>query len=267
MKKAEVKKLEDKDLQLRYFLGGLQSMATNEHCHYWKCDINCSCDIVPDDKRLDAVKTFIKNHNINNERFLKLSCHFLFGAIMKYHGNYSQLFLELKEVLKPYQFPQSNKKEIPDNNFREKELEKLVHSSNEPDSIVGNFIKKYNLTAEDFIVLSKTFINYNMFYLNFKANDTFMTEIEDIINHYNLIIPKEYIEEYIKTSQDKQKNAELLIETKSVQKKYLELMKELLIKDSAEATKLITEELKELGFIYKKNIKRLIKENEKKYHL
>jgi len=33
MKKSEVEKLEDKNLQLRYFLGGLQTMNNNEYCH------------------------------------------------------------------------------------------------------------------------------------------------------------------------------------------------------------------------------------------
>lgn len=267
MKKSEVKKLEDKDLQLRYFLGGLQTMTNNEYCHYWLCDINCSCNIVPDDERLDAVKKFIKKHNITNERFVKLAYNFLIGTTMKYHGNYSQLFLELEKVLKPYQFTQSNRKEIPDNNFREEELEKLVNSAYEPDSIIGNFIKKYNLTVDDFIILSKIILNYNLHGLQLSnPNDTFIIEIKDIINHYNLSIPKEFIQEYIKANGDKQETAKLIIETKSAQKKYLELMKELLIKDSASATELITEELTELGFA-DKNIKRLIRGNTKKYHL
>ena len=75
-------------------------MTNNEYCHYWICGLNCSCNIVPNDERLDAVKNFIKKHNITNERFLKLSYNFLIGAIMKYHGNYSQLFLELEKILK-----------------------------------------------------------------------------------------------------------------------------------------------------------------------
>ena len=259
MKKSEVTKLEDKNLQLRYFLGGLQTMNNNEYCHYWLCDINCSCNIVPEDERLEAVKDFIKNHNITNERFIKLSYNFINGAIMKYQGNYSQLFLELEEVLKPYQFTQTKRRQIPDNNFREEELEKLVNSSNNRDSIIGNFVKKYNLTVEDFIVMSKTILNYNIYGLQlFNSEDTFITEIKDIINCYNLSVPKEYIQEYIKSNQNNSESTDLIIETKSTQARYLELMKELLIKEPSLATELISEELVELGFTKKKDIKRLI---------
>ena len=259
MKKSEVEKLEDKNLQLRYFLGGLQTMNNNEYCHYWLCDINCSCNIVPEDERLEAVKSFIKKHNITNERFLKLSYNFLNGAVMKYQGNYSQLFLELEEVLKPYQFTQSKRKQIPDNNFREEELEKLVSSVYDDNSIIGNFIKKYNLTVEDFIIISKIILNYNLYGLRLSnPDDTFITEIKDIINRYNLSVSKEYIQEYIKAKQNNSEATELIIETKSAQARYLELMKELLIKEPSLATELISEELVELGFTNKKDIKRLV---------
>lgn len=259
MKKSEVEKLEDKNLQLRYFLGGLQTMNNNEYCHYWLCDINCSCNIVPEDERLEAVKSFIKKHNITNERFLKLSYNFLNGAVMKYQGNYSQLFLELEEVLKPYQFTQSKRKQIPDNNFREEELEKLVSCVYDDNSIIGNFIKKYNLTVEDFIIISKIILNYNLYGLRLSnPDDTFITEIKDIINRYNLSVSKEYIQEYIKAKQNNSEATELIIETKSAQARYLELMKELLIKEPSLATELISEELVELGFTNKKDIKRLV---------
>lgn len=268
MKKNEIKNLEDKDLQLRYFLGGLQTMTDNEYCHYWLCGINCSCNIVPDDERLNAVKRFINKHNITNERFIKLAYNFLIGAITKYHGSYSKFFLELEEVIKPYQFTQSNKNEIPENDFREKELEKLVNNTYEPDLIIGRFIKKYNLTAADFIVISKTILNHNIHGLQLSnSNDTFITEVKDIINHYGLNDPKECVEQNRKENQDQQSTARLITETKSAQRKYLELMKELLMKDPVSATGLITEELKKLGFSDKKNIKRLIKGNGQKYHL
>lgn len=260
MKKEAVTKLQDKDLQLRYFLGGLHTSTHNVYCNYWRCDINCSCNIVPDDERLNDVKSFIKNHNITNERFIKLSYNFLTGAIMKYHGNYSQLFLKLEEVLKPYGFNKLNGNEIPDNNFKEEELEKLINSSNDSDTIIGNFIKKYNLTSEDFIILSKTILNYNIHGLQLSnPEDTFITEIKDIIDYYNLSVSKEDIQEYIKAKQHNEETTELIIKTKSAQKKYLELMKKLLIKDSDSATELITDELKELGFTDKKDIKRLIR--------
>lgn len=48
------------------------------------------------------------------------------------------------------------------------------------------------------------------------------------------------------------------INKKEIQKKYLILMKELLKKDSVLAIEIISEELNELGFINKDDVKRLI---------
>lgn len=268
MKKSEVRKLEDKDLQLRYLIGGLINTVNEDYCNYWKCDINCSCDIVPDDERLEAVKKFIKKHNITNERFIKLAYNFLVGAVMKYHDEYSQLFLELEEVLKPYQFNQSFRNEIPNNSLKEKELEKLVSSAHENDSIVGVFIKKYNLTAEDFIVLTKMTLNYRMHAMYVTdTHDTFFEEIQGIINRYDLSMPREYVQEYIKMSEEKQEATELYVETKFAQEKYLELMKKLLIKDADYATELIVDELSELGFTDKKSIRSLTRRKTQKSHL
>lgn len=186
--------------------------------------------IVPFDERLENVKNFIKKHNITNERFLRLSYNYLIGAIMKYPLDYSNLFNELNEVLKPYGFIQINKKEIPNSDFREKELEKIINRAYEPDSIIGNYIKKYNLTVEDFVSIAKTSLNYNIYRLDLPLNDTFMDEIIDIINYYDLSMPKEYVEEYRKLYQYEQESKRIFFETKEIQKKYLRLMKELLKK-------------------------------------
>ena len=262
MKKNEIKNLDDKDLQLRYFLGGLKNINDESEniCVYWLCDIDCSCNIVADDERLDAVKNFIKKHNITNERFLKLSYNYLIGSIMKYRGTYAQLFLELEEVLKPYQFTKTNKGAIANNNFKEKELEYIC--SNPSNSLVGNFILKYKLTAEDFIILAKTILNHNLYGLHVSnSNDTFIIELKNILNYYKLTVSKEYIEEYRKIYQSKQELAELITETKIAQKRYLELIKELLIKDFDLAIELFGQELDELGFNNVQTIKRLIIEN------
>lgn len=165
-RKSEVKTLIDKDLQLRYYIGGLQDTINNESCSYWLCDIDCSCKKVPNDERLEDVKNFIKKHNITNERFLRLSYNYLIGAIMKYPLSYSHLFNELKDILKPYELVQTNKKEIPNSDFREKELEQIISSVSEPNSMVESFIKKYALTFEDFISLAKTSLNYNIYRLD-----------------------------------------------------------------------------------------------------
>lgn len=114
MKKSDINKLEDKDLQLRYYLGGLQLINNGEQlCDYWTCDINCSCSEVHDDERLLEVKSFIEKHCLTNERFIKLSYGLLTGAIMKYKGMYSPLFTELEKVLELYNFIHTKKKKYP----------------------------------------------------------------------------------------------------------------------------------------------------------
>ena len=269
MKKDEIQKLNNKDLQLRYFLGGLKNINDGkEHlCNYWACDINCSTSPVPDDEKLDAVKSFIKKHNITNERFLKLSYNYLIGATMKYNGRYSHLFLELEEVIKPYNFIRTNKGQIPDNNFREKELEKLVINAYDSDSIVGDYIRKYDLTVEDFIILAKTSLNHNLYGLCvYNSNDTFTSEIMEITHKYELNVTKDFIIKYREEYKNNQETAELILETKSIQKRYLELMKELLIKDSSLANELFNKELNALG-VNKKDIKRLLKSNKSQFHL
>ena len=91
--------------------------------------------------------------------------------------------------------------------------------------------------------MAKTILNYNIYGLQlFNSEDTFITEIKDIINRYNLSVPKEYIQEYIKSNQNNSESTDLIIETKSAQARYLELMKELLIKEPSLATELITKE-------------------------
>ncbi len=260
MKKTEIQKLDDKTLQLRYFLGGLYNISDGAHrpCSYWACSINCSCFDVPDDDRLNAVKNFIQKHNLTNERFLKLAYNYLIGAIMKYHDNYSPLFLELAEVIEPYQFLHTKIKEIPDNNFKEQELETLV--SNNSKSAIQSFIKKYNITNEDFIVLAKTVLNYNIYGLQVSnPNDNFYQEIAAIMLDYELTVPREYIEEYRKSYKYKKETAELIIKTKATQKIYMKLMKELMIKDYDLATEMLAEELTELGFNRKRDVIRLTK--------
>lgn len=252
MKNSEVQKLEDKNLQLRYYLGGLKNMFDDNYCHYWLCDIDCSCAIVEADERLDNVKRFIKNHNITNERFLKLAYNYLTGSIMKYKGNYSKLFIELDEVLKPYQFNPSYNHEIPDNDFREKNLEEIVFDSK--DLFVKKYIEKYNLTEEDFIILAKTSLNHNIYGLRLSNNDTFMTEITNFTRHHGLNITKEYIKEYRKQYQSNKETAELTSEVRASRKAYLESIKKLLTKDKELAIQIISEDLAELTS-YKKKVK------------
>ncbi len=260
MQKSEIVKLDNKDLQLRYYLGGLLSMSSSDtYCNYWICSINCECSAVIDDEKLEAVKDFIKKHHFTNERFLKLAYNYLIGAIMRYQGEYSPLFQELAKVIEPYQFSQNKQGEIPDNDFGEEELEKIVYGS----STVSNFIRKYNLTIYDFITIAKTNLNYNFHRLRVSnPDDTFIAEIKDITDQYSLTVDKEYIEEYRKDYQNKKKTDKLAINARAIQKKYLGIMKELLIQNPDLATEMLADELNELGINKKKDIKRLIKKKQ-----
>lgn len=257
MKKSEINSLDDKDLQLRYYLGGLKRIrdGENQSCSYWACDINCSCSEVPDDERLIEVKNFIKKHNITNERFIKLSYWHLAGAVMKYKGSCSPLFLELENALKPYNFTHTNRVEIPDNDFREKELETVVNNS-----AVKVYCAKYELDPTDFISLAKTSLNYQIYPLQVakNPNDAFLNELYDIIDSYGLYISREQIQKYREAYKSKHEDAQLAIDTKAAQKRYLELMNELLIKQPDLATQMISEELNELGYNSRKDVKRLI---------
>lgn len=261
MKKTEINELEDKDLQLRYYLGGLKLINDGKEqlCNYWMCNINCSCSNVPDDEKFISVKNFINKHNITNERFIKLSYWFLTGAIMKYKGMYSPLFIELEKVIEPFGFTHNKYGEIPDNDFREKELENIVN-----DFSVKEYCSKYQLDVTDFIILAKMSINYHFHRLQVAENpdDTFSHELCNIINNYGLYVPREYIEEYRKEFKNHQEITQLLIDTRAVQKNYLELLKKLQEKDPNLATEMISKELNELGLNSEKYIRKLIFKNQ-----
>ena len=158
MIKSDVSKLKDKDLQLRYYLGGLKETMSNSGCHYWKCDIECSCALLSEDIDLTNIKEFIKKHNISNERFLLLAYNYLTGNFVYYHNKPSELITELAEILKPLSLNRYEKKE--DNNLYDKTLEKLMEDVKNPHASYVNdirdFIKKYNLIDNDFITIAKT---------------------------------------------------------------------------------------------------------------
>lgn len=70
MKKSDILKLEDKDLQLRYFLGGLKLINDGKEqlCNYWTCDLNCSCMPILNDNNYNEVKKFIKRHYLTKRK-------------------------------------------------------------------------------------------------------------------------------------------------------------------------------------------------------
>lgn len=89
-------------------------------------------------------------------------------------------------------------------------------------------------------------------------DDVFSDELYEIINNHGLYVSREYIEEYRKEYTEHQETTQLLLDTRAAQRNYLELMKELQTKDSTLATEMISEELNELGFNSRKDIKRLV---------
>lgn len=193
MKKSEINNLKDKDLQLRYYLGGLKLMESDK-CYYWCCDINCSCEKVPDDERLIEIKKFIEKHSLTNEGFIKLSYNFLRGGIMKYKGTYTPFFIELDNVLEPYNFIHKNSREIPDNDFRENELEILAE-----ESVVKDYCAKYQLDITDFISFGKTSLNYRFAGLEVKQQKEAITlDLCDIVDGYGLSLPIDQVKAYRK---------------------------------------------------------------------
>jgi len=261
MTKNEIEKITDKDLQLRYYLGGLKliSDGIDQLCTYWTDDINCSCNPVSADENFIEVKKYVQEHNLTNKRFLKLSYALLRGSIMKYKGEYTPLFVELEKILAPYNFVHMDPPYIPDNDFHEKQLEEIAYKSLNGDLSIKEYCDKYKLSIEDFIALGKTSINYgfNALVGLAKENDDFGQELRRIIDSYDLYVPFEYIKEYREKYKDKIVCAELLVDIKVAQKKYLELMKQLIEKNYYLATEIFADELRELGI--RKNASRLLK--------
>lgn len=153
--------LQDNNLQLRYFLGGFNSVEKKVCDKFWWCDIECSCSPVPDDERLDKVKEFIKKHNISNETFMRLLISRNFNGYFKsYNGNFGEFINELDEIIKEYnihKFLRHNGNDDYKNGLSEQRLIEYVNrESLIDDSLLNKFLSYYQLTLTDFIVLAKT---------------------------------------------------------------------------------------------------------------
>lgn len=202
----EIKKLEDKDLQLQYLLGGLNS-SEKTACQYntfWGCDIRCSCTPIPNDDRLIKIKKFIEKHNIGNETFMRLVLSYLKGYIVKYNGEYGELILELDRVLMDYKFKHSEVGKVIENDLKEKELLELIENYGQVDgSLLNNFLKKYSLTPTDFMVLAKTSINYNFAVIRgFEIKDL-PIDLREILREFDIYQSWEYVKEYRKQTEEK----------------------------------------------------------------
>ena len=253
MKKAKIKGLEDKDLQLRYFLGGLKVIY---QCTYWACNINCSCDPVLDDENFKKILEFRDKHNFENERVAKLIYNYLIGAVMKYKESYTPLFEELGKIIKPYNFISKDSGKVEDIGYKEKDIIDKVYENN--GGKVWDFMYKYNITKEDFIVLAKMYANDNIHGLCLSnPDDKFMIDLEKIVDDFNIGISKSELEAYRSAYAESKYNTELVMNTRNAQKKYLLFIKELLEKEPNLAVEILSDELRQLGF--NKHVSKIVK--------
>lgn len=208
----EIKKLEDKELQLRYLLGGLNSSEKTEckYNNFWGCDIRCSCTPIPNDDRLIKIKKFIEKHNISNETFMRLVLSYLKGYIVKYNSEYGELILELDRVLMDYKFKHSDVGKVIENDLKEKELLELIEKYRQVEgSLLNNFLKKYSLTPTDFMVLAKTSLNYNFTVIRgFKIKDL-PIDLREILREFDIYQSWEYVKEYRKQTEEKREQEKL----------------------------------------------------------
>lgn len=195
----EIIELKDKDLQLRYLLGGL-NRENKEICGYntfWGCDIRCSCAPVPDDERFQRVKRFVEKHKISNDTFMRLMISYIKGYILKFDNEYGDLIEELDRALADYKYIHSKKNTVPENNFKEKELLDFIEKdSKNQNSELNKFLTKYNLTQKDFLVLAKTTINYNFRVARgFEVKDL-PVDLKNIIVNNDLYQSYEFVKQY-----------------------------------------------------------------------
>lgn len=211
----EIKKLEDKELQLQYLLGGLNT-SEKTACQYntfWGCDIRCSCTPIPNDERLTKIKNFIEKHNISNETFMRLVLSYLKGYIVKYNGEYGELILELDRVLMDYKFKHSEVGKVIENDLKEKELLELIEKyGQDEDSLLNKFLTKYSLTTTDFMVLAKTSINYNFAVVRGFDIKDLPIDLREILREFDIYQSWEYVKEYRKQTQEKIEQEKLEME-------------------------------------------------------
>lgn len=192
----EIYKLEDKDIQLQYILGGILMENENEYCHgFFTCDIRCSTMPVLQDERFDKVKKFLEKHNISNSTFLRLVEVYRHGRIIPFHGDFGSFFPELDRVIKDYH-PRLYLENMEENDLKEKELLQLVNTQN---PAVLEFITKYNLTPVDFMILAKTSINYKFLELHLQDREDLSKDLKNIVKANDLFQSYEFVKEYQKS--------------------------------------------------------------------
>lgn len=204
---SEIIKLEDKDLQLRYILGGMVTSDKTCNCGtYWSCDIRCSTTPVEEDEKFKKVKDFINRHNISNETFLRLALTYLRGNFHSFKGDFGTLIPELDRALLDYEFNHYNGKTI-ENDLKEKELLELVDKVNGSNKTsVSAFLVKYSLTPIDFIILAKTSLNYQYSVgRGFEIKDL-PSDLKLILKENNLNQSLQFVKQYQQEYAEKEKN-------------------------------------------------------------
>ncbi|MBE6153513.1 MAG: hypothetical protein E7166_04745 [Firmicutes bacterium] len=197
----EIEEIKDENLQLRYLLGTL-NRKDKEQCptnSYWNCDIRCDATPVNDDKKLLKVLIFIKKHNLSVDSFFRLLCSHLKGNFCYYDGDCGELIRELDYAIKDYEFVFSKTYSLPQNDYKEKELLKLIlRDINNQDSSLNILIKKYSLTITDFMVLAKTSLIMNWKQHSFWERKDLFKDLKQILDNNNLYDTMESVLEYRK---------------------------------------------------------------------
>jgi len=195
----EILELDDKDLQLRYLLGGLNS-STNLSCdanRFWSCDVKCSCTPIPDDDRLLRIKEFVSSHNISNETFIVLLQGYLRGSIVSYKGNFGCLLRELESVVLDYGFNYSSVFSLEENDLGERELLELIRrDSVKSGSKLNVLLEKYSLAPIDFMVLAKTSLNYNFINIHGSEPKDLRADLISLLSEYNLYLDYEVVKNH-----------------------------------------------------------------------
>ncbi len=201
LSQTEIRNLEDKDLQLRYMLGGLNRNDGYEVCGYntfFSCDIRCFCMPVADDEYLFKVKKFIEKHNISNETFMRLIKTHLNGWFYSFENDSGSLLPELEEIISDYNFKRNNDEFFKQNKLKEKKLLKLVKKQiYDNESEINSILQKYSISVVDFMILAKTSLNYEYAGLRFEPKDL-SNDIIDLLEKHNLYESLEEVKKYQK---------------------------------------------------------------------
>lgn len=183
LSQTEVAKLEDKDLQLQYILGGLYPRGNYDCTILWACDINCYTLPVEKDEKFEKIKKFIEKHHIDNPSFIWLVRTYLQGGLEPYKDDRGLLVPELEEAIKDYHFSSYCDKEALRRNVDINDLFTITISEGiSPTSIIYQFLKKYSLCMIDFIILAKSRYKGSRYF----ETPEFIQELIHILNEYNL---------------------------------------------------------------------------------